>query len=312
MVFQRITQGFLVALVLAGLMVSGCGNKPPVENKPAVAQIGIINVQKAVQNHPRYSAYQALEKEFATLRAQAETQQYQAAGDQGTLSASTDKALAGIRDALGQEFTAQMAAKEKELNSTLAQKAEQLSRELSTEFESYGKEIDQTYQPQIFSLQLKLKTVQLTKEEGEQLQKQMETLQAERAAKLSAKEQELAGKMDNRMSAAKAAAGEELNAYAAQLNAGLEQQGAAKSAELAARMNSQSPQASSSPLAELQKKLAGKEQEIGAMQDTIIRDISDKAGKIAVSRNLEIVLSEYTVNIQAVDITDAVISELKK
>ena len=310
--FQRTSLGILVALVIAMLTVTGCGNKPAAENKTPVSQIGIINVQKAVQNHPRYSAYQALEKEFNTLRAQAETQQYQSAGDQGALSASSDKALAGIHEALGQEFNAAMTAKEKELNTRLAQKAEQLNRDLSAEFESYGKEIDQTYQPQIFSLQLKLKTVQLTKEEADKLQKQLEALQAERAAKLSAKEQELTGKMDAQMGREKAAAGEELNAYAAQLNAKLEQQGAAKSSELASRMQVQSSQAPSGPMAELQKKLMLKEQEIGAMQDAIIRDIQDKAGKIAAARNLEVVLGEYSVNIQAIDITDEVIGELKK
>ena len=312
MVFQRTSLGILAALVIAMLTVSGCGNKPAAENKTPISQIGIINVQKAVQSHPRYGAYQELQKQYSTLRAQAETQQYQSLQEQTTAPGSSDKALAGIHEALGQEFNAAMTAKEKELNTRLAQKAEQLNQSLSAEFESYGKEIDQTYQPQIFSLQLKLKTVQLPKEEADKLQKQLEALQAERGAKLSAKEQELTGKMDAQMGREKAAAGEELNTYAAQLNAQLEQQGAAKSSELAARMQVQPSPAPSGPMAELQKKLILKEQEIGAMQDTIIKDIQDKAGKIAATRNLEVVLGEYSVNLQALDITDEVIGELRK
>ncbi len=48
------------------------------------------------------------------------------------------------------------------------------------------------------------------------------------------------------------------------------------------------------------------------LQDSIIKDIQDKTAKIAAERGLEAVLGVYKVNISAVDITDAVIAEIKK
>ena len=117
--------------------------------------------------------------------------------------------------------------------------------------------------------------------------------------------------MNAAMAAEKAAAGKELDAYAAQLNAGLEQQGAAKAAELASRMQ-QLPVKQVSPVqAELEQKMGMKQQEIMAMENAIMKDVADKAGKIAAARNLEAVLGQYLVNVTAVDITDDVIRELK-
>ena len=309
---QSIRKPFLAVLLAGTILAAGCGGKQAAEEKkaPPVAQIGIVNVQKVIQAHPRYAAYQDLQKQYNTLVAQAESLQ-QTTQQQAGPTGVSDSALQGINETLNQEFNTKMTAKQDEINSRLSQKAEQISRDLSAEFESYGKEVDQTYQHQIFSLQLKLKTVQLTKEETEQLQKQLETLQTERAGKLAAKEKELGDKMNAAMAAEKAAAGKELDAYAAQLNAGLEQQGAAKAAELASRMQ-QLPVKQVSPVqAELEQKMGMKQQEIMAMENTIMKDIADKAGKIAAARNLEAVLGQYLVNVTAVDITDDVIRELK-
>lgn len=309
---QSIRKPFLAVLLAGTILAAGCGGKQAAEEKkaPPVAQIGIVNVQKVIQAHPRYAAYQDLQKQYNTLVAQAESLQ-QTTQQQAGPTGVSDSALQGINETLNQEFNTKMTAKQDEINSRLSQKAEQISRDLSAEFESYGKEVDQTYQHQIFSLQLKLKTVQLTKEETEQLQKQLETLQTERAGKLAAKEKELGDKMNAAMAAEKAAAGKELDAYAAQLNADLEQQGAAKAAELASRMQ-QLPVKQVSPVqAELEQKMGMKQQEIMAMENAIMKDVADKAGKIAAARNLEAVLGQYLVNVTAVDITDDVIRELK-
>lgn len=302
--------GFIASLAAAVLLLGGCGaNKTPEQPNPAVSSMGVINVQKAIQAHPRYSAYQELERQFNTLAAQAQAQQTPA----GTAPNASvpDSALQGINDALNQEFNAKMSEKQQEINSRLSQKAEKLHRDLSGEFDSYGQEIDQTYQSQIFSLQLKLKTVQLAKEEMEKLQKQLEDLQSERSAKLSAKEKELAGRLEAAMAPEKAAAEQELNAYAAQLHASLAKQGEAKSAELANRLQPSSTEPAAGR-SDLEQQAALKRQEVQAMQNAIIKDIENQAAKVAAQKSLEAVLANYSVNITAVDITDAVIAEFKK
>lgn len=315
MINDRAKIVFLSALLTVTLLAAGCGTKSAPETKTAsVPQVGILNVDKAVQAHPKYADYQRLQKEYNTLTAQAAVEKQAAAQGQAVDNAMPEGALQGLNEQLGQEFNSKVAAKQEEISVRLSQKADQVRRDLTTQFDAYTKEIDETYQSQIFSLQLKLKTVQLSKEEMEALQKQLEQLQGERSAKLSAKEKELSGQLESVMAPEKAAAEKELSTYANELNAVFQQQAAAKGAEIAARMQQTAPL--QSPTAqgrtESEQKAAFKSQEMKVLQDFIIKDIQDKTAKIAAERGLEAVLGVYKVNISAVDITDAVIAELKK
>lgn len=316
MIINRAKIVFLSALLTVTLLAAGCGTKSTPETKTAPApQVGILNVDKAVQAHPKYADYQRLQKEYNTLTAQAAVEKQAAAQGQAVdHAAMPEGALQGLNEQLGQEFNSKVAAKQQEISVRLNQKADQVRRDLSAQFDAYTKEIDETYQSQIFSLQLKLKTVQLSKEEMEALQKQLEQLQGERSAKLSVKEKELSGQLESLMAPEKAAAEKELSAYANELNAALQQQAAAKGAEIAARMQQAAPL--QTPTAqgrtESEQKAALKSQEMKVLQDFIIKDIQDKTAKIAAERGLEAVLGTYKVNISAVDITDAVIAELKK
>jgi len=305
---------FLAALLTVTVLAAGCGTKATPETKTAATpQVGVINVDKAIQAHPKYADYQRLQREYNTLTAQAAAEKQSAQQAQAQDTAMPDDAVQGLNEALGQEFNTKVAAKQNEISTRLNQKADQVRRDLSGQFDAYTKEIDSTYQSEIFSLQLKLKTVQLSKEEMEALQKQLEQLQGERSAKLAAKDKELSAQLEAAMAPEKAAAEKELSAYAAEVNAALQQQAAAKSAEIAARVQTAplQPQASQGR-SELEQKAALKSQEIAVLQDSIIKDIQDKTAKIAAERGLEAVLGVYKVNITAVDITDAVIAEVKK
>lgn len=314
MIIKRAKIVFLSALLTVTLLAAGCGAKSTPETKTAAApQVGILNVDKAVQAHPKYADYQVLQKEYNTLTAQAAVEKQAAAQGQAQDNAMPDGALQGLNEALGQEFNSKVAAKQNEISVRLNQKADQVRRDLSGQFDAYTKEIDETYQSQIFSLQLKLKTVQLSKEEMEALQKQLEQLQGERSAKLAAKEKELSGQLEAAMAPEKAAAEKELSAYANEVNTTLQQQAAAKSAEIAARMQTAPLQSQAGQgRTETEQKAALKSREIAVLQDSIIKDIQDKTAKIAAERSLEAVLSVYKVNVSAVNITDAVIAEIKK
>lgn len=301
--------GFVVLFSAVILFTAGCGQTPPKAQSPANDKIAVVDVQKIIRSHPKQTAYQELRRQYDTLVARAETER---SGQGQTFSAGVpDSALQGINEALDQEFSNKMAAKQQELNARLTAKAEQVQRDLSAQFDSYAKSIDETYQPQIFSLQLKLKTVQLSKEEMEKGQKQLEELQSERSAKLTAKEKELVTKLDAAMAPERAAAEQEISAYAAELQASLGKQGAAKSAELAGRLPNPG-QGSSYVRSDLEQQAALKKQEIVALENAIIKDIEDKTAKIAAERGFSMVLGVYSLNISAVDLTDAVLAESKK
>lgn len=313
---------FLIMMVAFMMLVAGCGTKQQVQEPkaPEKPQVGVIDINKAARSHPKYSQLQSLQQDANTLEAQVQAEQAAAAQrSQSTLPLpeTSQGDMNELNKAFQQQFTDKMSAKEKEVNAKLAAKENTVHQTLSDEFKTYTDQVDKEYQPQIFNLQLKLKTVQLTKEEAASLQEELEKLQSQQADKLAAKQKELSAKMNETLAPDKTAAQQELEAYSKQVNEEISKQAAAKQAEIAAR-DSQQLSAPGTALqgqaadGSKQQQLVLKQQEIQALQDSIIENIRDKTSKIAIERGLEAVLTNVTVNVSAVDITDAVIAECNK
>lgn len=308
---QKQSRLLLVAFTAAALVLaSGCSKPAPDTKAPVSSPIGVIDMAKVIKSHPKYSELDRFHKQLNNLAAEIEQRSSSPQPVGVTGGGIPGSAQQGLANALEQEFNAQMAQKQAEIETRLNTKADQIRGELSAAMQAHVAEIDQEYQPRIFSLQLKLKTVQLAKEEAEKVQKEIETLQAERSSKLAPKEQELAAELQARMLPVQAAAKEELSAYAQELNARSQDAYAQKSAELSSR-GGQAP-ASEPVIAGLEQQATMKKQEITALEEYIIRDIRDKAAKVAADKKLDTVLANSRMNIQAVDISDAVIAEFKK
>lgn len=314
MSIKRTVIPLMVLLVLVA--ATGCFNKSAQQDTAAPAGIGVIDLNKAVEVHPKYQQLLTLKKELNTIVAQAEVEQQQAAAkakpQAGGLLAPDGAAL---NTALEQEFKEKMAAKQTELQQTLAAKAADLHSKLGTELKEYSSEVDQEYQPQIFNLQLKLKTVQLNQEELTALQAEVQQLQQMRSEKLAVKEKELSERMNASLAPEQAAAEQQLAAYAKELQAELAQKAAAASAEIAARNQTSLDSLAPDPGAvtgQLAQQAGMKRQEIQVLEEFILQDVRDKAAKIAAERQLDSVIANVRVNVSAMDITEAVIAEFKK
>lgn len=313
--------GLLAILVLLAVLVVAYPKWKTKEdtNNPVTPQplVGVIDMNKAIKAHPKYQQLVALQQQYNSIAAKAEaearTPTVNPSQDYSTVIDAPAGYNAGIGAALEQEYNAKIADKKAQLDAALAAKADKAHQNLSAELKSYSDELDKTYQPQIFSIQLKIKTVQLTKEEMAALQTELDKLQNERAAKLAAKEHELAARMEQIMAPEKASAEQQLEAYAKQLHQELSAKGDAKNAEIAARNQQPVPAAPQQSVASGQsgaeQQLAMKKQEIDALTQLIIDDIRDKAAKVAVGQGLDTVLTNIKVNVSAVDITNAVIGE---
>jgi len=320
---KRTVIPLVILMVSVAFFTAGCFSKPTKDtNAPASGPVGVIDMDAAIKAHPKYQQLKTLQQQYSTLAAQADAaKQAQSAARSGNGSAVLPQSGpvsddAALNAAMQQEFSEKMAAKQAELKQSLAAKADRVQRDLSAEFKAYSEQVDQEYQPQIFSIQLKLKTVQLSKEEMAALQAELEKLQNARSEKLAAKEQELKARMDKIMAPEQEAVEQQLNAYAGQLNAEMSQKAAAKSAEITAR--NITPATGSMMLpdsglrSDLEEQLAMKRQEISVLKEFIIQDIRDKVAKVAAERRLDTVLTNIQVNVSAMDITDAVIAEFKK
>ncbi|MBC8016542.1 MAG: OmpH family outer membrane protein [Sporomusaceae bacterium] len=304
---------FFIIMLVSAIGIAGCSTKQPDTKAPDRAQIGIVNMNKAVKAHPKHSQLAELSKQADTLAAQLEAQQFAIQQAQAFQPGSNmlQTQMTELSKASEQEFNAKMSVKQDELNMRISTKVDAIRRTLSDEMKTYNDQIEKEYQPQIFNLQLKLKTLQMTKEEAASIQAELDNLQAKRSAALAAKQAELAARMDELTAPERAASEQQLAAYAKELGDEISRQAGAKQAELAARGNEQNNTAGQTS-GELPQQLNSKRQEIEALQRFIIGNIKDKTAKIAVEKGYEAVLTNVAVNVSAVDITDAVIAEFNK
>ena len=306
---------FLAILLLSAVLFTGCSrSKTPETNPPEVPQVGVIDMDKAINAHPKYQEWQKLKQQAATLR-----QQLSGQGNPTPSTAAAPaldlqgSAAAGLQAAAAQEFNAKMAAKQQELQVALAEKAAEVHGELSSQLKAYAQELDKEYQPQIFNQQLKLQTVRLDEKQATEVKKTLDALKAEQAEKMAAKEKELSQSVDVLMAPEKEAKEQELAAYAQKVNAELNAKTSSQTANMSAQIAQPIiPSATTTANTQLEQQLGMKQQEINVLEETILNDIRDKTAKVATERRLDTVLTGYQVNITAVDITNAVIAAFKK
>ncbi|MBP2649983.1 MAG: outer rane chaperone Skp (OmpH) [Firmicutes bacterium] len=294
-----------VVVVLLGI-TAGCNFNPFRDTKPSLqSTVGLINMADAIKNHPKNANLQKLQNEYNMMVGQTATvEQKQAASDMSSK-------LTGLNDAANEEFNTKMVAKQNEMNTELQASAKEVEAQLGEQMDAYTKELQKEYESRIISLQLKMKTLELSKEQAEALNAEADKLQKERSEKISAKHQELAGKLNEIMADKQAAAKTEIDDYGQKIRAEIGQTLRSKQTAL----QNQNALGSNSPngvRSEEEQKIVFKQQEIKVLQDFIINDIKDKVAVVAAKLGLELVLTEAKVNVNAVDITSQVTAEINK
>jgi len=303
-------------LLTALFLSSGCAKKPALEetkpSAPVVNSFGVIDMQKAIQDHPNYPKTAGLQKELNTVLLQIQQRQSLAAQAAGNSIVDANIAAAGIKKTLEHEFQIRMAAKQNEINARMEKAFVQARQDSMAQMKLFEEETDREFQPQLINIQLKLRVLQLTEEEKRTLQQDADRLEKARLARLTAYAQRLSAQMATKLAPQQTAGEQELAMFAQQLQAELAVKEAEKMKQASAGSFSPASALAIDGLSELQARADQNQQKIAGLQDEMVRDIRDKAAKIAVSKQLDVVLANVLVNSGAVDITDAVIAEFKK
>lgn len=307
----------LIMMLVLVLFTAGCGTKQTQEPKVQTPQVGIIDMTKAIKGHPKYKQLMDLTAQADTMASQLEAQQIALVQKTQSVQSSPEVSqteMDELNKVFSQEFNAKMSAKQEELTPRINAKADEVRRTLSAEMDAYNDQIEKEYDPLLFNLQLKIKTVQSSKEETAVLQTELEKLQAQRSEALAKKQQELVLRMDELVTPEKNAVEEELAVYAKQLNEDLGKQAAAKQAEIMGRSNEQQQMMAQSDQVsgQLQQQLVMKQKEIEALQGFIITNIKEKTATVGTEGNYDAILTNVAVNVSAVDITTKVITECNK
>lgn len=263
----------VAALALGCILIwsAGCVSTPSTpQTKVPESVHAIVDLQKVLETHPARSRLRQLEQELNAASAK---------------TAENSAALEVARS----EYEAAMKVRQNEDKAALEKKQTQLGDALNEQRRLFVEGLEAEYRSQMFNLDLKLKTVQLTPAEKQSLQTERDRLDAELKQKLSAKEAELAARFHSEMDEFAADLSRKSEAYADQW--------------MTDRMQRLQQQAVS-PDQEKQR------QEIMDLSGKMIQDVRVAVAKIAGQEKIEIVWLRPAVHSSLKDITDVVIREI--
>lgn len=296
-----------VCLLVAGAwLFRSYGLRPPTAVPQDKAEIGMVNLQKVMKAHDAYSQLKELQEQREVMAADLAIEWEEAAA---VHAPEIDPApfLTDVQQKAQQEQAAQggeLAGKRQE-----AIKAKQA--ETMPAYEAAKDSIDKEYLNTIFNLRMKLDNadaMHLSPDEQAVLQRALEDQQHERGARQYALKEQY-----NR--AIRAYAAGLLQQDEARMQAKKQQDEGHSDAEaMAEQTQAQERNAAAMQqdmmqtdnraqrMAEKKAALAAKDAEIQTMEEHMLNDIAGKAAKLAILHHLTLILSNPSVNLQAVDV----------
>ena len=285
----------LVFLILLAVAVSACGNQPASEQAKATVW-AVLDEEKVMKAHPQYLEWQSKKTAWLAGRQKLEWLKQslvlQAAHDVQSLAMPALPVVAQATQSL----------QEAALQQQLQERAKSLRKELDQEMKAYGEDVHRELDPEVVSLQLKLRIVSLQPQEAEALRLQLTQVQQLQQRRLAQKEAELA---------------QRFAAALAPLREAIRQEQAVVRPTPVVKVESPSvskitpENLSLERIRELEEKLQQQELEWRELQRLIQEEVQDRAGRIASARGVDIVLRKPIAVMQAVDITEWVAQALQ-
>ena len=285
----------LVFLILLAVAVSACGNQPASEQAKATVW-AVLDEEKVMKAHPKYLEWQSKKTAWLAGRQKLEWLKQslvlQAAHDVQTLAMPALPAVAQATQSL----------KEAALQQQLQERAKSLRKELDQEMKAYGEDVHRELDPEVVSLQLKLRIVSLQPQEAEALRLQLTQVQQLQQRRLAQKEAELAQRFAAALAPLREAIRQEQTVIRPTPVVQVESPSISKITP---------ENLSLERIRELEEKLQQQELEWRELQRLIEEEVQDRAGRIASARGVDIVLRKPIAVMQAVDITEWVAQALQ-
>ena len=285
----------LVVLILLAVAVSACGKQTTSEQPKAIVW-AVLDEEKVMKAHPQYLDWQS--KKTAWLAGKKKVEWLR---QSVVLQAAQDVQLLAMPALPAAERAAQ-SLQEAALQQQLQERAQSLQKELDQEMKAYGEEVHRELDPEVVSLQLKLRIVSLQPQEAEAIRQQLSQVQQLQQQRLAKKEAELA---------------QRFAAALAPLREAIRQEQAAARQTTVVKMDSPSiskitpEKLSAERIRALEEQLQQQELEWQELQRRIQEEVQDRAGRIASARGIDIVLRKPVAAMQAVDITEWVAQALQ-
>ena len=285
----------LVFLILLAVAVSACGNQPASEQAKATVW-AVLDEEKVMKAHPQYLEWQSKKTAWLAGRQKLEWLKQslvlQAAHDVQSLAMPALPVVAQATQSL----------QEAALQQQLQERAKSLRKELDQEMKAYGEDVHRELDPEVVSLQLKLRIVSLQPQEAEALRLQLTQVQQLQQRRLAQKEAELAQRFAAALAPLREAIRQEQTVVRPTPVVKVESPSISKITP---------ENLSLERIRELEEKLQQQELEWRELQRLIEEEVQDRAGRIASARGVDIVLRKPIAVMQAVDITEWVAQALQ-
>lgn len=294
-----------VLLVGVGILIGGCGQKQ--ESVPPIAY-GVADFETLVKAHPKYSEYFRLETEYNQM-----TEQYSRERNQMikiySVKTQFDNSLQDKKDSefAQKELESRIKVKEDELNKRLKKLYDDISGKHSSINIKNDYALDENA-IRIANLQMKLIVLGTNEEEKTIIENELQKLLSERIVSdenmLNWSEEEKKVFLREKENATK-----ELEKFVKN-----------SAEEIKLRLNKkllQSIDQKENLYPELeswdkswQKKLELKQKQMAKIKSQITDDIRKEAEKIALEKKLSMIFSDYSVNVDAIDVTGDIVSNI--
>jgi len=306
--------GCLLLAVIALFFYNRTPKARPDVPPQQTVKIAVVDMNKALKSHPKYQEGAALQKQLATLLAAQQARSTQLPVTESPAVVPMDKTMAqNIREQ--QLYQEKMSDRQAQVKADFNAKYADLRKQASDEYDDYNTQLDNEYQHPMFDLQLKLKTLQLSKDESDVLQGKLDKLRKEKADKLAARHQQLSAGLAAAMAVQQQNSTAAMTSFEQQVTAELHNSAAdqlpvtaAAGLALPEQVNEAPPDLSPEAVAAIDRLKA----QLAALEAVMVQDIENQCGKIAQQQGYEIVVTNVTTNVAADDITAQVIAQLRR
>lgn len=292
--------------IAAALVISACGT--PVQSHQE--KIAVVNYEKVVQEHPEQSKLAKSEALLAELRQRRKLQEKMALEQLRSLEKLRELTAASQQSYWAADFNTRMVEMQAIENERLHKLAAQAEAEADKKIADRKNAVEESYRLEIFNLRIQLESVKLKPELREQIHMKLVKAKEAREHELAALREEKNAYMEAAMKPHVEAVRKKLADYAAQqqsaINSRLESSEAAHQEKL-----KDAPSALEKALSIMDKEIEKQQAANDELKNKISKDITSISTKLAHERGYSIVFKEVKVNLNAADITDEVITQLK-
>ncbi len=293
---------FFTGLVL---MLSACGKIGSGE------KIAVVNWDKALKEHPRYTQLQKQKDEYNLLLDKRREQEIIGKTQMSGLVKLYQLKRNSRQNYLSADFLTRMAERQSAEQKKLKQLSNQLADQVDKELAEEENKLNEHYRLLMFNLRIKLDTLRMRPEARKQLLAELKMVKEARDHDRMLLAQHKMKLVNQRMAPHVNEVQKRLDAYADQLRRQMLEDLKQKLDKDNSLMQ-KAPAALHELLGTVDRELDNRSQGIETLETSIKKDVESIVTRLAKERRYSVVFYKYRTNVSAEDITGDVISGLKK